>query len=459
MHTIIEPFRIKSTESIPITQRRQREQWLKEAHNNVFLLDAERITIDLLTDSGTGAMSTRQWAALMMGDESYAGSRSWQRFKETIEDITGYKHVFPIHQGRAGERILAQTRLKPGDVVPNNGHFDTTRANFEFVGAKPVDLIIDEGKDSAFEHPFKGNMNVEALKALIDEHGPEKIPFAMVTITNNSFGGHPVSLKNIRAVKKVLEPYKIPLILDACRFAENAFFIYEREEGNAQRSLKEIAREVFSYADGANMSAKKDGLANIGGFFAVNDDGWAEAFRNMLILCEGFPTYGGLAGRDLEVIAVGLEEALEMQYQIYRHATVKYMGERLDQMGIPYVRPVGGHAIFLDAKLFFADGKAPRYPGIGVVNEIYLEGGVRAVELGSVMFGKADPETGKESPAPFELVRLTFPRRVYTQSHFDYVLEVLKSVWDRRDRIPAHRIVKQPPFLRHFSAHFSRDGE
>ncbi len=455
MHTIIEPFRIKSTESIPITQREQRERWLQEAHHNVFLLAADRITIDLLTDSGTGAMSTRQWAALMMGDESYAGSKSWQRFKETVEDITGYKHVFPIHQGRAGERILAQTRLKPGDVVPNNGHFDTTRANFEFVGARPVDLIIDAGKDAALEHPFKGNMDVDALKALIDETGPEKIPFAMVTITNNSFGGHPVSLKNIREVKKALEPYKIPLILDACRFAENAYFIYEREEGNAHRSLKEIAREVFSYADGANMSAKKDGLANIGGFFAVNDDAWAEDFRNMLILCEGFPTYGGLAGRDLEVIAEGLEEALQMEYQIYRHATVQYMGTRLDAMGIPYVRPVGGHAIFLDAQRFFPEDAVPQYPGIGLVNAIYLEGGVRSVELGSVMFGKVDPQSGEEIPAPFELVRLTFPRRVYTQSHFDYVLEVLKAVWEKRGTIPSHRITKQSPYLRHFSAHFS----
>lgn len=426
MHTIIEPFRIKTTEPIPITSRNQREEWLRQAHYNVFFLSADHITIDLLTDSGTGAMSTEQWAALMRGDESYAGSRSWERFQATIEDITGFKHIFPIHQGRAGERILSQIRIKPGDVIPNNGHFDTTRANFEYAGAEAVDLILDEGMDLSIQHPFKGNMDVQKLQRMIEKTGPEKIPFAMLTITNNSFGGHPVSLENIRAVKKVLEPYGIPLILDAARFAENAFFIYERERKNNAHSLKEIAREIFSHADGANMSAKKDGLANIGGFFACNDDQLAEDFKNVLILTEGFPTYGGLAGRDLEVIAVGLLEALEMEYQIYRHATVEYMGKKLDQLGIPIVHPLGGHAIFLDAKQFF-EKSDPLYPGIGLVNSLYLEGGVRTVELGSVMFGKTDPDTGEESPAPFELVRLSFPRRVYTQSHFDYVLEVLKK--------------------------------
>jgi len=455
MHTIIEPFRIKTTEPIPITSRNQREKWLREAHHNVFLLSADHITIDLLTDSGTGAMSTDQWAALMRGDESYAGSRSWERFQAAVKDITGFKHIFPIHQGRAGERILSQIRIKPGDVIPNNGHFDTTRANFEYAGAEAVDLIIDEGMNLSAQHPFKGNMDVEKLQRLIEKTGPEKIPFAMLTITNNSFGGHPVSLENMRSVKKVLEPYGIPLILDAARFAENAFFIYEREQNNNSRSLKEIAREIFSYADGAIMSAKKDGLANIGGFFACNDDPLAEDFKNVLILTEGFPTYGGLAGRDLEVIAIGLLEALELEYQIYRHATVEYMGKKLAQLGIPITLPLGGHAIFLDAKQFFDKTDPPQYPGIGLVNSFYLEGGVRTVELGSVMFGKIDPATGEESPAPFELVRLTFPRRVYTQSHFDYVLEVVKKVWENRATIPAYRISKQPPFLRHFSAHFS----
>lgn len=457
MHTIIEPFRIKMTESIPITTRAQRENWLREANFNVFNLIESQITIDLLTDSGTGAMSNKQWAALMMGDESYAGSQSWIRFRSTVEDLTGYKHIFPIHQGRAGERILAQTRLKPGHVIPNNGHFDTTRANIEFAGARAVDLVIREGTQAALEHPFKGNMDLEKLKELIKETGPENIPYAIITITNNSFGGQPVSLENIRSTKNILHSFGIPLILDAARFAENSYFIRTREPGQSNRSLKDIARDIFSLADGAVMSAKKDGLANIGGFFACNDDRWAEDFRNMLILTEGFPTYGGLAGRDLEAIAVGLNEALELDYQIYRHATMEYLGKKLDKTGIPYVRPVGGHAIFLDAEEFLPHIKASRYPGIGLASEIYMEGGVRVVELGSVMFGKIDPQTQQETPAPFELVRLTFPRRVYTQSHFDYLLEVLKTVWKQRRQIPGYRIVKQPPFLRHFSAHFVPD--
>lgn len=455
MRTIIEPFRIKMTEPIPITTRDEREDWLIQANHNVFLLHADQITIDLLTDSGTGAMSTRQWSALMQGDESYAGSRSWARFRDTIAEITGYKHIFPIHQGRAGERILAQTRIKPGDIIPNNGHFDTTRANFEYAGAGAVDLVCEEGKDLALEKPFKGNMDIAKLKDLIEQTGPKKIPFAMVTITNNSFGGQPVALENLRAVKKVLQSYGIPLILDAARFAENAYFIHEKEKGQSARSLPDIARDIFACADGALMSAKKDGLANIGGFFACNNDAWAEDFKNLLILTEGFPTYGGLAGRDLEAIAVGLREALELEYQIYRHATVEYMGKKLSKLGIPFVRPVGGHAIFLDAREFLSHLKPLQYPGIGLVNAFYLEGGVRAVELGSVMFGTADPKNKKETPAPFELVRLTFPRRVYTQSHFDYVIEILKAVWEQRGEIPGYRIVKQPPFLRHFSAHFS----
>ncbi len=455
MRTIIEPFRIKTTESIPITSRDQREDWLRLAKCNLFLLSSDQITIDLLTDSGTGAMSTRQWAAIMMGDETYAGSLSWQRFQSAVQDITGYKHIFPIHQGRAGERILAHTRIKSGDVIPNNGHFDTTRANFEYVGARAVDLVIEEGKILSLEHPFKGNMDTEKLQALIEETGPEKIPFAMITITNNTFGGQPVSLDNVRATKKVLQRYQIPLVLDAARFAENAYFIQTREAGQSKRSLKEIAREIFSIADAAVMSAKKDGLANIGGFFACNNDRWADDFRNLLILTEGFPTYGGLAGRDLEAIAVGLQEALEFEYQRYRHATVEYMEKILLKLGIPFVRPAGGHAIFLDAHGFQPHLDALQYPGIGLANALYLEGGIRAVEMGSVMFGKVDPETEKESPAPFELVRLTFPRRVYTQSHFDYVAEVLKEVWEKRAQIPTYKITRQPPFLRHFSAHFA----
>ena len=455
MRTIIEPFKIKMTEPLITATRDQRQQWLREVHYNIFLLSSHHVTLDLLTDSGTGAMSTKQWAAMMLGDECYAGSQSWQRFQNAIQEITGFKHIFPIHQGRAGERIVCQTQVKPGDYIPNNGHFDTTRANIEFVGAHAVDLVIDEGRDLALDHPFKGNMDVIKLKQFIEKTGPEKIPFAMITITNNSFGGQPVSLENIRETKKVLKPFGIPLVLDAARFAENSFFIHQREKGQEGRTLLSIAHEIFSYADATIMSAKKDGLANIGGFFACQDDGWAESFKNLLILTEGFPTYGGLAGRDLDIIAVGLFEALEMDYQVYRHATVEYMEKKMTEFGLPLFLPVGGHAIYLDAGQFLSHLSPLQYPGISLVNEIYLEGGVRTVELGSVMFGKIDPHTGGESPAPFELVRFTFPRRVYTQSHFDYILEVMKTIWEKRGKITGYKIIKQPPFLRHFSAHFA----
>lgn len=453
MKTIIEPFRIKMTEPIKLTSREERVAALKEAHNNVFLLDAEHCCIDLLTDSGTGAMSTQQWAALMLGDESYAGSKSWKKFEATIHNITNIKHVFPTHQGRAAEHLLAVTRLKPGDVIPNNSHFDTTRANIEFVGASAVDLLCDHGLDPELELPFKGNMDLDKLERCIATNGPEKIPFCMITVTNNTGGGQPVSMENIRAVKSILNLYHIPLIIDACRFAENAYFIHELEPGYKEKTLVEIAQEMFSYADAATMSCKKDGLANIGGFFICNNDEWAQDFKNALILREGFPTYGGLAGRDLEIISVGLMEALEYDYQVYRHATVTYLGEKLAALGIPYVKPVGGHAVFLDAKAFLPHILPLQYPGIGLVNAIYLEGGIRAVELGSVMFGKVD-ENGNETPAPLELVRLAFPRRVYTQSHFDYLVEVLAEVWTNRDKIRGCRITYQPSFLRHFTCHF-----
>ncbi len=453
MKTIIEPFRIKMTEPIKLISPEERVRALARAHNNVFLLDAEDCCIDLLTDSGTGAMSTEQWAALMLGDESYAGSKSWKKFEATIKHISNIKHVFPTHQGRAAENILAQTRLKPGDIVPNNSHFDTTRANIEFVGAQAVDFVCHEGLDTALEAPFKGNMDLQKLELCVDEHGAEKIPFAMITVTNNTGGGQPVSMENIRKVKSILARHDIPLVIDACRFAENAYFIHENEPGYDSKSLLEIAREMFSYADAATMSCKKDGLANIGGFFICNDDEWAEDFKNLLILREGFPTYGGLAGRDLEVIAVGLMEALDYHYQVYRHATVTYLGKKLDELGVPYVRPVGGHAVFLDAKAFLPHLPASQYPGIGLVNALYLDGGVRAVELGSVMFGKPDGQ-GNEQPAPLELVRLAFPRRVYTQSHFDYLVEVIADVWQERDAIKGYRITSQPDFLRHFTCHF-----
>lgn len=454
MHTIIEPFRIKMTEPIGLTTREHRETKLAKAHNNVFLIDAEDVTIDLLTDSGTGAMSAQQWAAMMIGDESYAGSKSWKKFEATVQDITNFKHVFPTHQGRAAERILATTLLKPGHVIPNNSHFDTTRANIEFVGAVAEDLLTDDGKNPASTSPFKGNMDLDRLRAVIAKHGIENIPFGMITVTNNSGGGQPVSLENVKQVKAVLKEHGIPLIIDACRFAENAYFIQQREEGQKDRSLLEIAQEMFSYADGATMSAKKDGLVNIGGFLCCNNDEWAEHFRNMLILTEGFPTYGGLAGRDLEAIAVGLMEALDPSYQEYRNATIRYMAKALDERGIPIVKPAGGHAIFLDAKAFLPHLKPLDYPGIGLANALYLAGGVRGVELGSVMFGKPATDNGEETPAVMELVRLAFPRRVYTQSHFDYLIEVIDEVWKNRDSIRPHRITYQPPFLRHFTCHF-----
>jgi tryptophanase len=458
MRTIIEPFRIKMTEALPITTRGHREACLASAHNNVFLLDAEDITIDLLSDSGTGAMSARQWAALMLGDESYAGSTSWHRFENAVREITGFKHIFPVHQGRAAERILAVTRLKPGAIVPNNSHFDTTRANIEYAGAHAVDLLTPEGEDIYSERRFKGNMDTGKLAHIIETKGAANIPFCMLTVTNNTDGGQPVSMENIKSIKEILKEYHIPLVIDACRFAENSYFIKEYEPGYADRSLSEIAKEMFALADAATMSAKKDGLANIGGFFGCDSDEWAEDFRNMLILTEGFPTYGGLAGRDLEVIAVGLREALEYEYQRYRHATVAYMADRLIARDIPIVRPPGGHAVFIDAAAFCPHLKPSDYPGIGLVNALYLEGGIRAVELGSVMFGRPLPGGKDEIPASRELVRLAFPRRVYTQSHFDYVIEVLDLVWRRRSAIPPYRITKQAPFLRHFTAHFAHGG-
>jgi len=453
MRTIMEPFRIKMTEPINIISKEERIEKLKKAHNNVFLLDAEDCAIDLLTDSGTGAMSAQQWAALMLGDESYAGSRSWKKFESTIKLITGIKHIFPTHQGRAAESLLATTRVKPGDVIPNNSHFDTTRANLEMAGALALNLITDKGLDPTSIAPFKGNMDIAKLEGCIDEHGAEKIPFCMLTITNNTGGGQPVSMANIRAVKEVLNRHNIPLVLDACRFAENAYFIHEREEGYQDKTLLEIAQETFSYADAATMSLKKDGLANIGGFFVCNNDEWAEDFKVMLILREGFPTYGGLAGRDLEAISVGIMEALQLKYQTYRHATITYLMKKIDKKGIPMVKPGGGHAVFLDAKAFMEHIPSLEYPGISLVNALYIEGGVRAVELGTVMFGHYDAD-GNEQPSPLELVRLAFPRRVYTQSHMDYLAEVLEEVWNNRRTYGGLKITKQAKLLRHFSCHF-----
>jgi len=454
MKTIIEPFRIKVVEPIRMTTRQEREAYLREAGYNLFLIKAEHVIIDLLTDSGTAAMSSEQWAAMMRGDESYAGSASFYRFEAVVRDIFGFKHVIPTHQGRAAERILFSILCRPGHIVPSNTHFDTTRANIEYVGAEAVALPIPEFYKPSVEHPFKGNMDTEALRALIRRVGPERIPLVMLTVTNNSGGGQPVSMANIREVKAICVEYGIPLYLDACRFAENAYFIKLREEGYAHKSVREIAREMFSYADGCTMSAKKDGLANIGGFLCTNDDRLAQQEKDLLILTEGFPTYGGLAGRDLEAIAVGLQEVLDEDYLQYRFASTRYLGRHLTEAGVPIVQPPGGHAIYIDAGAMLPHIPPLQYPAQALAVELYREAGIRSVEIGSVMFGKRDPRTGEEIPAPMELVRLAIPRRVYTQSHIDYVIEAILEVYKRRETIRGYRILWQAPFLRHFTARF-----
>ncbi len=453
MKTIIEPFRIKSVEPIAMTTRGQREDALRRSHFNLFLLSAREVTIDLLTDSGTGAMSTTQWAAMMTGDESYAGALSWERFEATVKGITGFTHVIPTHQGRAAERILFQTTCKAGDVIPSNTHFDTTRANVEVTGARAVDLMIPEAKQPALHHPFKGNMDVGALERLIAEVGREKIPLVMVTVTNNSGGGQPVALENVRAISTVCRKHGIPFYIDACRFAENAWFIKTREPGQEHRTPKEIAQEMFALADGCTMSAKKDGIANIGGFLCTNDDALARQQKNLLILTEGFPTYGGLAGRDLDAIAVGLEEALEEDYLRYRIVSTEYVAKGLLRAGIPIVEPPGGHAVFVDARALLPHVPALQYPGQALAVEIYRLGGIRTCEIGSVMFARR-AEDGSEVAAPLELVRLAIPRRAYTQSHMDYVVESISEIATYREKLKGVRIVEQAPFLRHFTAKF-----
>jgi tryptophanase len=454
MKTIIEPFRIKSVEPIHLTTREEREERLRSAAYNVFLLASDDVLIDLLTDSGTSAMSAAQWGAIMRGDESYAGSPSFYRFEAAIQDIFGFRHVLPTHQGRAAERLLFSVMCKAGDVVPNNTHFDTTRANVEFTGAQAVDLVIPEGRQPATRHPFKGNMDVGRLRALIAEVGRERIPLCLMTITNNSGGGQPVSLANIREVSALCKEHRIPFYIDACRFAENAWFIKLREEGQQHRAPIEIAREIFALADGCTMSAKKDGLANFGGFLATNDAALAERERNLLILTEGFPTYGGLAGRDLDAIAVGLHEALDEDYLLYRITSTTYLGEHISRAGVPIVQPPGGHAVYIDAGAFFPHIPALELPGQSLVVELYREAGIRAVEIGTVMFGRRDPATGVETPGPMELVRLAIPRRVYTQSHIDYVVEAVLNVWERRGKVQGYRFTEQAPYLRHFTARF-----
>jgi tryptophanase len=443
IRTIIEPFRIKSVEPIRGTTREQRHRLIEAAGYNLFLINSEEILIDLLTDSGTAAMSTEQWAAMMRGDESYAGSPSFMRFRDSVQAIFGFRHVIPTHQGRAAERILFNVTCKKGDIVPSNTHFDTTRANCEFVGAQVVDLPTPEAKEPAHFYPFKGNMDTVRLQQLIDREGAKKIPLAMLTITNNSGGGQPVSMANIREVKQICKKHGIPLYIDACRFAENAYFIKSREAGFADKTPRGIAREMFSYADGCTMSAKKDGLANIGGFLCTNDDILAQQEKDLLILTEGFPTYGGLAGRDLDAIAVGLNEALEEEYLKYRIASTAFLGNHIASEGVPIVQPPGGHAIYLDARAFLPHIPVSQFPGVALAVELYLEGGIRSVEIGSLMFGEH---------ATMDLVRLAIPRRVYTQSHMEYVVEVILDVWRRRDKIRGFELVQQAPFLRHFTA-------
>ena len=454
MNTLFEPFKIKMVEAIKQTTRQEREEFLKQAHYNVFLVRAENILIDFLTDSGTGAMSDRQWAALMVGDEAYAGSKSFYHFEESVKLITGFKHIIPTHQGRAAERILFGISLKPGQKVPNNTHFDTTRANVEYNQAEAVDLVIPEGKIPAYEHPFKGNMDLGKLEEFLEKYH-ENTPLGMITVTNNSGGGQPVSMENIRETARLYKKYNIPFFIDCCRFAENAYFIKKREKGYEDKTILEIAQEMFSYADGCTMSAKKDGMVNIGGFLAMNDDNLAMESRNLLILTEGFPSYGGLAGRDLEALALGLKEAMDEDYLRYRIRTAEYMGEHLLNAGISIIRPTGGHAVYIDAKAFYPHIPPSEYPGQALVCEIYKRGGVRGVEIGSLMFGKKNPAGGEEIPASMELVRLAFPRRTYTQSHFDYAIEVIIEAFQERDKARGYKILWEPPFLRHFSLHMA----
>ncbi len=452
MKTIIEPFKIKVVEPIRMTTREEREAILEKAGYNLFLVHADDVLIDLLTDSGTSAMSAEQWAGVMRGDEAYACSKSFYRFRDTVTDIFGFKHVIPTHQGRAAERILFSLTCKKGDVIPNNTHFDTTRANIEFTGAEALDIPIPEARKPEVNHPFKGNMDTKALRELIDRVGAERIPLALITITNNSGGGQPVSVANIREIKEILAPHGIPLYVDACRFAENAYFIQQREEGYADKSVKEIAQEVFSYADGCTMSAKKDALVNIGGFLCTNNDLLAEQERDLLILTEGFPTYGGLAGRDLEAIAQGLEEVLEQDYLEYRIASTRYLGEHITAGGVPIMEPPGGHAIYIDAKAMLPHIPAEQFPAQALAVELYREAGIRAVEIGSLMFGKTDSETGEFQASAMELVRLAIPRRVYTQSHVDYLVEAILEVNKRRESIKGLELTYEAPFLRHFTA-------
>lgn len=454
MATLIEPFRIKSVEPIRFTTKAERQQILANCHHNLFLIPSDEVIIDLLTDSGTGAMSAKQWAGIMSGDESYAGSPSFYRFETVLKNITGFKHIIPTHQGRAAEKIIFTILGGKGKHFVSNTFFDTTRGNIEFSGAEAHDFLTSEGKMPQHEAPFKGNMDVDALARFIREKGAENIPMCVMTITNNSGGGQPVSMQNMQETAELCKKHGIRFFLDACRFAENAYFIKTRESGYADKSPLEISQAFFALADGGTMSAKKDALVNIGGWLALNDDALAQECRNLLIITEGFPTYGGLAGRDLEAMAQGLVEGLDEDYLRYRLRTIEYMGEKLTKANIPILRPTGGHALYIDAKSFAPHLSPNQFPGIALANALYIEGGIRGVEIGSLMFGKYD-ENGHHIAPPMELVRLAIPRRVYTQSHIDYVIETLIEVFENRNELCGYEIKYESPLLRHFTAHLS----
>ncbi|WP_447980759.1 tryptophanase [Candidatus Nitrospira bockiana] len=449
-----EPFKIKVVEPIRRTTREERQRLLSEAGYNLFHVPAESVYVDLLTDSGTSAMSDHQWAGLMLGDESYAGSKNYFHFEEAVRSIFGFKHVIPTHQGRMAENLLFSTVVRAGMVVPNNIHFDTTRANVEHQGAEAVDVVVKEAYDPQCDLPFKGNMDLVRLEQTIDRIGRDRIPLVMLTITNNSGGGQPVSMQNIRETRALLDRYRIPLFFDACRFAENCFFIKEREPGYADRPILDIARELFGYGDGCTMSAKKDGLVNIGGFLSLNEDQWAQAITNMLILVEGFPTYGGLAGRDLEAMARGLREVLEEDYLRFRIGQVRYLGELLDQAGVPVLKPIGGHAVYLNAKAFLPHLPQSEFPAQALAVALYREYGIRGVEIGTVMFGKTDPSTGRTIYPELEMVRLAIPRRVYTNMQITYVAESIIELFQKRETIGGLRMTYEAPVLRHFTARF-----
>jgi len=453
--TIIEPFRIKSVEPIKMNSFEDRKHILNKSYYNLFQVRSSDVIIDLLTDSGTGAMSSKQWAGIMIGDESYAGSNSYLYFRDVVQDIFGFKYILPTHQGRAAERILFSTLCSEGDIVPSNTHFDTTRANILFQGAKPIDLVDDDYKNTQSIFPFKGNMSIKKLKDLLDNTDLNTIPLIMLTITNNSGGGQPVSMDNIIKVSELAKAYKIPLYIDACRFAENAYFIKKREEKYKNWSIKKIVSKIFSYADGCTMSAKKDAIVNIGGFLCTNNKIVAEKNRNLLILTEGFPTYGGLAGRDLEAIGVGLNEAMDIDYLNYRIKSIEYLGNKLLQNDVPILQPTGGHAIYIDASLFLSHVPRNQFPGQVLACELYLQGGIRSSEIGSLMFGGIDKD-GEEFYSDNELVRLAMPRRTYTQSHVDYVIEVVIEVYKNRKKLSGLKIIEQSKYLRHFTAQLKK---